>query len=43
MDEPGPLTRKVMQYQDTVRQLVPTVKIARRLGATGLSDRNRPV
>jgi hypothetical protein len=26
MDEIGPLTRKVMQYQDTVRQLVPTVK-----------------
>ena len=28
MDETGPLTRKVMQYQDTVRQLVPTVKTA---------------
>jgi hypothetical protein len=26
VDEIGPLTRKVMQYQDTVRQLVPTVK-----------------
>ena len=26
MDEIGPLTQKVMQYQDTVRQLVPTVK-----------------
>ena len=26
MDEIGPLTRKVMQYQDTVRQLVGTVK-----------------
>ena len=26
MDEIGPLTRKVMQYQDTVRHLVPTVK-----------------
>ena len=26
MDEIGPLTRKVMQYQDTVRQLVPMVK-----------------
>ena len=26
MDEIGPLTRKVMQYQDIVRQLVPTVK-----------------
>jgi hypothetical protein len=24
--ETGPLTRKVMQYQNTVRQLVPTVK-----------------
>jgi len=28
MDETGPLTAKVMQYQDTVRQLVPTVKTA---------------
>jgi hypothetical protein len=26
MDEYGPLTRKVMEYQDAVRQLVPTVK-----------------
>ncbi|HTQ18684.1 hypothetical protein [Mycobacterium sp.] len=26
MDDLGPLTRKVMQYQDTVRQLVPTAK-----------------
>jgi hypothetical protein len=26
MSETGPLTRKVIQYQDTVRQLVPTVK-----------------
>jgi hypothetical protein len=26
VDEFGPLTQKVMQYQDTVRQLVPTVK-----------------
>ena len=26
MDEIGPLTRKVMKYQDIVRQLVPTVK-----------------
>ena len=26
MDEIGPLTRKIMQYQDIVRQLVPTVK-----------------
>ena len=26
MDEFGPLTQKMMQYQDTVRQLVPTVK-----------------
>ncbi|HXY64413.1 MAG TPA: hypothetical protein VEI45_08705 [Mycobacterium sp.] len=28
MGEMGPLTRKVMQYQETVRQLVPTVKTA---------------
>jgi len=26
VDEIGPLTRKVMRYQDTVRQLVSTVK-----------------
>lgn len=26
MDEHGPLTQKVMQYQDTVRRLVPTAK-----------------
>jgi hypothetical protein len=26
MDETEPLTRKVLQYQDTVRQLVPTAK-----------------
>jgi hypothetical protein len=26
VDEVGPLTQKVMKYQDTVRQLVPTVK-----------------
>jgi hypothetical protein len=26
VDHLGPLTQKVMQYQDTVRQLVPTAK-----------------
>jgi len=26
MDEYGPLTQRVMQYQETVRRLVPTVK-----------------
>jgi hypothetical protein len=26
VDESGPLTRKVLDYQETVRQLVPTVK-----------------
>lgn len=29
MDEYGPLTRKVMQYQDTVRRLVPTIKTSK--------------
>lgn len=29
MDEYGPLTRKVVQYQDTVRRLVPTIKTSK--------------